>query len=755
MQSHLIPCSPFFVSAVGVQEVSSVVVLGVLKEREHRRRPTKQHTQRRLMDGGVEYPTKNASPKSAFWWVLALIPAAIVLVYVAVSTPMPPGHTDAAPLMNQTTGAQEEQQHHHPRRADEELARSLRQIQESLSKRDMRARPTYALELLARTPLFNVSLLDVRPEQDAAATRPFLNCHMGDNSLDNLCMAAMSRMPPKLTTAPPIASKSAKRPGEAMYLSRRARRRKGRVVFGDIFPPEVKRDDEGGAVQSKFLLSAANIFQIETDFFVRQIAQLIHRHAMELQIAHMTESAAFKTRRNQSFNISEQIRHPLEAAPVRRSVVELMNDAVAVGDVQVVSASLVTWALQQVQEDGLFRQERLHNLFRSAKSTYVVQRGRGRGQLGFLLDMPPPPTCNVTRLRPRGGSTAVLRVECMSLAAPANAMKPLCADIAAGQLMIVKMLRTPPKTGVYEGLLGDSHIVLKHFNAAHYASFDGFHQLVSHPLRSPLVNIPVGACADPAASDSVFQAQRFVEGQSLYWYVRDDPSRITWQIRIELAMQITCAMRFLHTHPLGVFAFDDNHPEQYMVTPSANNTLPPKLTMVDLDSVQLMHPDTDGVTSEALTLRNYSGRCRCFHCHGKAACMFENTLDGYHKCKQNGEGMSGDVEVTADPDARCDASADMWFLGQLLVFLVHGRMPWERYSLTYSLHYLSIGVVPVIPSNEPDFDNLVRRVLVERIETEAVLELLQPLCTRYHCRITQCPATYFASSPFSGLRAAL
>ena len=690
---------------------------------------------------------KNAAPKSAFWWVLALIPAAIVLVYVAVSTPMPPGHKDAAPLMNQTADAQEEQ-HYHPRCADEELARSLRQIQESLSKRDRRARPTYVVELLARTPRFNLSLLDVRPEQDAAATRPFLNCHMGDNSLDDLCMAAMQRVPPKFTTAPPIASKSAQGHDDVL------RRRKGRVVLGDSnpLPPIFKRDDEG-AVQSKFLLSAANIFQMETgDFFAQQIAQLIHRHAIEIQIAQMAESTASKTQ-NQSFNISEQIRHPLEAAPVRRSVVELMNDAVAVGDVQVVSASLVTWALQQVQEDGLFRQERLHNLFRSAKSTYVVQRGRVNRQLDFLRDMPPPPTCNVTRLRPRGGSTA-LRVECMSLAAPANAMQPLCADIAAGQLMIVKMLRTPPKTGVYEGLLGDSHIVLKHFNFARYASFDGFHQLVSHPLRSPLVNIPVGACADPAASDSVFQAQRFVEGQSLYWYVRDDPSRITWQIRIELAMQITCAMRFLHTHPLGVFAFDDNHPEQYMVTPSANNTLPPKLTMVDLDSVQLMHPDTDGATSEALTLRNYSGRCRCFHCRGKAACMFENTLEGYRKCKQNGEGMSGDVEVTADPDARCDASADMWFLGQLLVFLVHGKMPWERYSLASSLHSLRIGMIPVIPSNEPDFDNLVRRVLVERIETEAVLELLLPLCTRYHCRITQCPAPYFASSPFSGLRGA-
>ena len=196
---------------------------------------------------------------------------------------------------------------------------------------------------------------------------------------------------------------------------------------------------------------------------------------------------------------------------------------------QVVSASLVTSALQQVQEDGLFRQKRLHNLFRSAKSTYVVLRGRGRGQLEFLRDMPPPPTCNVTRLRPRGGSTAVLRVECMSRQRYEATVCGHCGGTThdredAANTSEDWCVRRPARRLAHrvEALPCRPLCVVR--------------RLPSAPLRSPLVNIPVGACADPAASDSVFQAQRFVDAVSA---LRDHHHDYLGSVRIILVASLS------------------------------------------------------------------------------------------------------------------------------------------------------------------------------------------------------------------------
>ena len=557
-----------------------------------------------------------------------------------------------------------------------------------------------------------------------------LQCALGVRDLDTLCGKLVQRHSDVLSLVPssgiPVSSKSANvakrrdgRPGS--FLER---------AVGDAPALKAAIGDQAKSMRTLFLNTA-----VAAGTPYPNVTQLL------------TQSACLLPR-NKKLALGELLLEPTYTADFLLVGAAVLNEAVA---------------------GSLHKAASLLHLFRSYSFVYIVITDKDQVKnvaTSLLFDdmLAPNHKCSVTSvLLPsslghrvsRLWGAAALRVSCGARAVRVakrhcGAITPDCMGVHSPEaLSINKMLKSGTKTGVYLGTGGGGNttVLLKHFNVGQYSLFNGFHALSSHPLRTPLVNYPEGACLDRASSDSVFQVQPFIRGENLNKFMqRSKSKKLAWSDRLELAVQLVCAMHFLHHHPLGVFTYDDNHPQQYMVTENGSGML---LRMIDIDTVQL--GKGDGRTG----LNNVSTRCRCFYCRGKSNCMFVNTLEGYEGCGQSEDDPeSGNHEVLKNvlPGRRCSAAGDMWFTGQMLIFLVDGAAPWQHKSLAEVLRLLRSGVVPSHPSGDEEYDAIAEHCMTQRTDTGTVLEGLSRLCEKYNCRMPKCPPTFFAPKPFEGLQ---
>eukprot|EP00658_Telonema_sp_P-2_P071976 TRINITY_DN6116_c0_g1_i1.p1 TRINITY_DN6116_c0_g1~~TRINITY_DN6116_c0_g1_i1.p1 ORF type:complete len:379 (-),score=55.32 TRINITY_DN6116_c0_g1_i1:316-1452(-) len=339
------------------------------------------------------------------------------------------------------------------------------------------------------------------------------------------------------------------------------------------------------------------------------------------------------------------------------------------------------------------------------------------------------------------------------------------------------------KTGVYKGSiqLGGStntnrHMVaVKHFSIAQYAQFTGFSSFMNTGVRHPQILAPEAVCYDPP-THSVFQTQPFI-GQSrnlkqFMTSLKADKSlhtTLTWPRRIEIAMQIACINKFLHNdHPNGVYTFDDNHPEQYLIdrpkgTPTKNADAAFHVTLVDIDTLQLAvrkNSSSEASGNAGVVLSEYKTKCRCFYCKGRSNCVFINTVEGYIACGQRADlPRTGDSEleskayqVPKSPPGEdgivrdCDATSDVWFQAQLFLYLVKGDLPFGSESMMEVIHQLEKGRYPTANSGDADYDALVKDMFARRIdEATHIIPRLKALCAKYECLIDTCPA--YGSTP--------
>lgn len=352
-------------------------------------------------------------------------------------------------------------------------------------------------------------------------------------------------------------------------------------------------------------------------------------------------------------------------------------------------------------------------------------------------------------------------------------LPPVCSMVTnsnSGSLSIRKILKMGTKTGVYKGSLraggGATHDVLvKHFSLSQYAQFTGFSSFMNTTTRHPLILTPHAVCYDPP-THSVFQLQPFIPNpislgdfvQKLKIEKRLDTD-LTWPRRIEIAMQISCIYQFLHReHPNGVFTFDDNHPQQYVLQRRSNTPESPiDVRLVDIDTLQLARQkkDVDGAAAGMdLPLTTFKTRCRCFFCKGRSNCVFINTVEGYSECGQRPEfPKTADSEVEAkshiasstmaDADGivrGCDATTDVWFQAQLLLYLVRGDLAFSAQSMGEVILQLQKGHLPAAQSGDAEYDSLVTDMFKRQVdEKTGILPRLMRLCKKYDCGVQTCP----------------
>lgn len=456
---------------------------------------------------------------------------------------------------------------------------------------------------------------------------------------------------------------------------------------------------------------------------------------------------------------------------------------------------------------------------------FAKQRGAGRGAVGVVAALEAAPSDEASM---------------KAVAVPSGPLPRLCSSVEseAKGLTIEKVIKFGTKTGIYaathsttsssassssSSTYSTEAVVVKHFAALQYAQFAGFQAFMAWlprgfafyspaaeralsasvggadsqrqplPIRFmyPLIIAPNSVCYEPS-SNTVLQTQHFAErAVNLKKLMRKEGAAMGFAHRLQIAIQIVCIFNFLHErHPSGrVFSFDDNHPEQYVITRRKGADVVPAwasgsgnggssssaavdtfydVKLIDIDTLQLAMPkkasggDVINADSLRLPLTAYATRCRCFFCKGRSNCMFFNTLEGYAGCGQTAENpQSGDDEGTARPPLPsgvshssvspsalfshrlCNPSSDVWFLGQLLYYIAEGgRVPFDGLPMAEVIHRLTASQYPTPRSPDEAFNALVVRLFRERPPTGVILEELFGLCDRHRCGIAsrQCPA---------------
>lgn len=339
-------------------------------------------------------------------------------------------------------------------------------------------------------------------------------------------------------------------------------------------------------------------------------------------------------------------------------------------------------------------------------------------------------------------------------AADGHALPLVCSHLRHGTLQLHSVIKFGSKTAIYRGAFGPSHapVAVKHFNIAQYGTFASFHVLMKSASRYPLINYPTSSCVEPSLDDSVLQIQPLLDGMNLKQYMAKRRKSLSWKQRLQVAMQIACVFKYLHSHPLGFFAFDDNHPEQYFVREdSATGAL--EVRLVDIDTVQLGVLAKDH--KKEVTAADIQTRCRCFYCDGRSNCLFINTPEGYSGCAQTAEDPdSGKREPTHRQwnaeDRRCSGASDAWFIAQLLYFLIDGRAPWQGQSMARVIEKLNHGQFPKATSANARYNSIVDKLFAERTSDAEVIAALGALCRDLHCGFDACPAAYETKVPYTG-----
>lgn len=345
---------------------------------------------------------------------------------------------------------------------------------------------------------------------------------------------------------------------------------------------------------------------------------------------------------------------------------------------------------------------------------------------------------------------------------------PICHRNSAHALHLESAIKWGTKTAVFKGSHRGRAVAVKMFNIFQYQTFAGFFALVrGTTIRYPLINYPSSSCLD-AATEAVYQYQPFLgKGSNLLLFMKAEGKTLPWQHRVELAVQLLCMFVHLHEHPVGVFTFDDNHPEQYYVREIKNATSRDRLVMhmVDIDTLQLAEPVDGTAVQHRATPRNtsqYRITCRCFYCHGRSDCLFINSVEGYKACGQWSDPTNGAADhedMRSVSHRECDASNDSWFIAQLLYLIGKGSVAWQQIPHSEVVSRLQSGRVPTLKTPEPLYDALVEDLFRRKVEvSEALIEgRLGPLCHKYRCRVSaeptrageaQCPAVVHASTPY-------
>jgi hypothetical protein len=264
----------------------------------------------------------------------------------------------------------------------------------------------------------------------------------------------------------------------------------------------------------------------------------------------------------------------------------------------------------------------------------------------------------------------------------------------------------------------------------------------------------------------VFQEQPFVKGVNLKSFVGARMKKLrqkapatsrgrlsafmTPSERLDVALQILCVFDYLHAHRAGPFGFDDNHPEQYMITeqPAADGGgVRLTVTLIDIDTLQRATPAIAGNLSRSGPVAQREGgfatKCRCFYCRGRSNCMFINSPEGYAACGQD-TGEHGDREAphAARAGKHCTLRSDAWFIAQVLLFVSTGAAPWEGLGLAEVTSRLRAGEVPSVPAeHDQTLAPVIDKLFKERMPPGDAAAELQALCAAggHTCRVESCP----------------
>eukprot|EP00760_Papus_ankaliazontas_P005411 PhM_4_TR12549/c0_g2_i1/m.58374 len=311
---------------------------------------------------------------------------------------------------------------------------------------------------------------------------------------------------------------------------------------------------------------------------------------------------------------------------------------------------------------------------------------------------------------------------------------PLCEH---NNLLVLSKLQLGSKTAIYRGRVGGDdgvEVAIKHFHYWHYLTFKGFLHFAatSAERSSTLINYPQGACLSRQHDNTVFQVQPLLRGTDLMKLraheVTDPSKTMTWKRRMNIVMQLLCIFDHLHNHPSGPYTYDDIHPAQFFYLGDATGR-PDGVTLVDIDTLQ-----------HAQHTKTRENACRCFYCNGgRALCIFMNSPEGYRYCGQGG--------LIADKNIRCGTSTDMWFIGQLLYYLLPGgnHVPFSGFSENKLVDTLvntdkrpkmDLGHPPLPQHASLYIDAVVNMWKGERSKrptVEAVRQQLRPLCVEVGC----------------------
>lgn len=310
-------------------------------------------------------------------------------------------------------------------------------------------------------------------------------------------------------------------------------------------------------------------------------------------------------------------------------------------------------------------------------------------------------------------------------------LAPICS-LSTDVLRLRTALKWGTKTAIFKGTLGNRSVAVKMFHIDQYATFRGFFSMVAPLTRSPYINYPTSSCLDPE-TEAIYQVQPFLgRGKNLLQFIKAEGKKLQWPLRLELVAQLLCVFQHLHEHPAGFVTFDDNHPEQYYVTEThdASGRRHLRLTMVDIDTLQLGEASTAGGTPRDPT--QFRIQCRCFYCHGRSNCLFMNTLRGYRACGQGPEDAThGDKEdlMKVMPGKHCDGHSDTWFIAQLLYLVGKGSVAWAQVAHVEVLSRLEAGTVPTLHlPDAPAYAKLVDDLFHQRITIGGTLQVIDDLC---------------------------